>query len=1213
MKKKLFALMLFMLPLIAWAQKAYYPIGTDVTFNANHASTILKKQKGGVLTAGQAQSQSSYINEESKGGCYLLFWAGRNYLDETVFSYTQPSATLKETETPGVFEGYVQFDHSAFTITRALATTEIDVEEDEGKYHDVLEALRPYRYGALEHPISFDTGIGIEENLESPQDFWMPNYDPSVTYYVKVDFNTKTMAVCTSKDKDPLQSQTDVVYLIGNDGIMDANHASATLAKVSDGVYEGEVTFSNQFFYVTKKLANSADDWTSIDQYVWAGNQNSGRVLEVGEPLKMSKSYSEWGNIPFRVEREGTYKTTVNTKDETILIVDNPDVPDIDLSSGAHFSITLSQPGTLKQRLTNAVFQTDYDLVDFLTVKGKMNSEDLKYIHSQEGLVSQLQYLDLSDVELEYDDQPYFSYYVAGLPGSPSTSVTYYLSAENKVVTAGGGYNDMMTNYTSIYRNNLAHAFSSMQYLKQCKLPKTLTGIGESILYGCPLLKVTLPTAPTYIWGEAFYGTQMKSIDLPESVEFIGDNAFRGVPLTTINVSHVTSIGDYCFTGSSLKSITLSNKLKKLSKAMLAGTWITEIAIPTSVTEIGEEAFSGSKLRTIDIPASVAAIGVKAFYGCKQLGSVTMGNGVKSIGDEAFMDCDNLTNMTVSANVEEIGDQAFSNVPWAENIAAENGVKYIGKVAYKHVSGTSLNIKNGTVSIADNFVNTGVGISSITLPSTLRILGKACLRSATIGSIELPESLEKIGSWAMADNSKLRRVTIPRNVSFIGRGAFENTQIVRIYYNAENAMTEVEDAKYGYYYCPFPNSVTRAIIGEGVKTIPPALFDQCENLVRVQMPSTVEHIGRYAFNCSNLEHIDLPSALKSMDESAICGVTSITAYMKEPFSLPLWPSDIEELMWEDVRVKDAIEQGEAYDDSWARTTPFGNQIEYRYHIDEQGHLTWGEASVPQDEYRIPQLQVPNGSLAAYQGDATWANAFRQIVPFDGASDAETVNETTSVSVSNTVTDDTDLAGSLIGNVYVTLDTEDSGDGYNASEGCIVINSITTEEGLEASTADDADDLTVKNQFNGLIFEVPAGKGSVVIDCQTLGQNVIFVKIGASEPKKVETTTKQQMTIPYEVSEATRIYVYAAKAEGSTNAAPARVTSIQPHRAAYANDDAVKIFGLTINVDENASGISAPTVAESSCQSIWHTLDGRRITNPVQKGIYITNGRKVVVK
>ena len=1006
----------------------------------------------------------------------------------------------------------------------------------------------------------------------------------------------------------------DVCYLIGTDGIFKANHASAILKKQKEGVFAGETKFTNGMeFIVSTKLASTEDDWNSILGYCWTGSEIwVGHEKEIwpwdgcnGEGCKMVfGSYGEnrlcWVKV-WVTNGQGSgkiciYKQKEDDPDSELETPEDPDNPDIDLTTGAHFTVTVNEPGSLKQRLTNAVFQTDYDLVDFLTVKGKMGGADIAYLKTQEGLVSQLQYLDLSDVELVYDDQPYYTTSYQKNWGSFGGIVEYQtdiytLSEENKIENGKGSFSGAVMDYVTYYRrNNLAMAFAGMTNLKQCKLPKSMKSLGNSILEGCPLVKVTLPTAPTEIWGEAFNGTQLKSITLPTSVEFIGDNAFQGVPLTTIDVSHVTSIGNYCFTGSSLKSIQLGSQLKKISNAMLAGTQITAIDIPASVTEIGEEALSGTKLRTVDIPASVTEIGAKAFSGCKQLGTVSMGNGVKKIGEQAFMDCDNLTNMTVSANVAEIGYQAFSNVPWAENIAAENGVKYIGKVAYKHVSGTSLNIKNGTVSIADYFIDTEVGISSITLPSTLRILGKESLRSATISSIELPVSLEKIGSWAMADNSNLRRITIPRNVNFIGRGAFENTNIVRIYYNAENAMTELEDEEYGY--CPFPNSVTRAIIGEGVKTIPPSLFDQCENLVRIQMPSTVEYIGSAAFNCSNLEHIDLPSSLKSMGKSAICGVTSVTAYMKEPFSLPLWPSDVEGLMSENEEVKNAIEQGEAYDGSWARTTPFANQIIYRFHIDEQGNLTWGEASVPQDKYRIPQLQVPNGSLAAYQGDAAWANCFQKIEPFDGASDAETVNETTTVSVSQTVTDNTDLTGSLLGNVYVTLDTEDSGDGYNATEGCLVINSTVNDEQLAATTADNADNLTVKNLFNGLIFEVPAGKGSVVIDCQTLGQNVIYVKIGSANPKQVDTATKQQVTIPYEVAESTRIYVYADKSSGSA----ARRASV------YANDDAVKIYGITINVDENLSSIATP-MAKQTDDQIYKVLSGGRLY------IVLPDGRK----
>lgn len=1196
---------------------------TTVDFNKG---TILIEDTGTPGPGpGPDPQPTSYINEESKGGCYLLFWAGRNYMDETIFSYTQPSATLNETETKGVFDGYVKFDRSSFTITRALATTGIDIEEDSEKYYKVLEALRPYRFGALEHPISFDKRIDMEENPKSPQDFWMPNYDPSVTYYVKVDFNTKSMAVCTSKDKDPFLSEDiNNCYLIETEG-----RTMATLTKTSNGVYQGTVTFENenQFFYVAKQLNDSEDNW-------WAGNWNTGRVLNLDEPLTMNKGISEYGNVPFRVIAGGTYKTTVDFNQKTILIEDTdvPDVPDIDLSSGAHFSITLTQPGTLQQRLTNAVFATDYDLVDFLTVKGKMGGADIAYLRAQEGLVSQLQYLDISQVELVYDNEAYYTNTYQtnwGSFGGIQTFQTdvYTLSSENKEEAGGGSFSGAVSNSTTIYRrNNLSLAFADMKYLRQCKLPKTMEGIGSNILSGCPLDKVTLPTAPTYIWGYAFSGTKLTSIDLPATVEFIGDRAFDGVLIKFIDVSHVTSLGEYCFNNSGLMSVQLNNQITEIPEGLFNGCKkLASITIPTNVKTIGVNAFGGSMLTSVTIPESVTEIGASAFNWCEKLSTVTMGNGVRKIGKEAFLGCNKLTTVRISSNIEEIGENAFGSidfyddgsdgfyceVPWMQNQPVENGVIYIGMVAYRYVTGSIINIMEGTVSLADWFGRNSNNITSITLPSTLRILGTSSLSNASISSIELPESLEKIGSSAFARCNKLRRITIPRNVSFIGDYAFGECGIIRVIYNAEDASTYNpwnSDGTGNTYSRPFPESVTRVIIGEGVKVIPRYLFEGCKNLVRVTMASTVEYIGNGAFNTggSPLQYIDLPSSLKYVGGSNFYGCNTVTAYMKEPFPLTERPSDEEVLNLEFV--KRCIEEGDRYDGAETVSTPFGGYIYYHYHIDEQGNLTWGEVSAPsyQDMGKSNTiLRVPNGSLAAYKSDPYWPSFFKEIVTFDGASDAETIVESTSVKLADNVTDETDLSGTLVDGIYVTLDTEDSGDGYDATEGCIVINSQTTEEAVTAASADNADDLTVKNQLNGLMFEIPPGKGRITIDCQTLGSRALYIKIGDNEPQAVSLSTRNTVTFNFDVLTETRVLIYAANNTQANLSKGIR-------RAAYANDDSVKLYGISINIDMlDEDGINTVTPATSEGEVTIYDLSGRKITNRLKKGLYIVNGKKTI--
>ena len=1054
-----------------------------------------------------------YLNEESKGGCYLFCFLGKNVANKSIYNFTQPSATLQPTETDGVYAGNVQFASSAFTITRALTTLDVRLNDD--LFYEVMDSLRPYRYSHPKDLVTFNEKEEMEpdQDWKDYVDFWVRDYDPSHTYYVKVDFNTNQMAVCTSQDEDPFMKQD-----------------------------------------------NEPDD-------------------------------------------------------------DNPvDVPDIDLTSGAHFTINLTQPGTLKQKLTNAVFATDYDLVDFLTVKGKMGAADIVYLKAQEGLVSQLQYLDLSQVELVYDDGEYYSYTYQKNWGSFGGFIEYHtdiytLSEENKDEEGNGGFSGATTSEVTYHRrNDLEIAFDGMKYLRQCKLPKGLKGVGNGILVNTPLEKVSLPTAPTYIADAAFKGTNLKSIELPESVDSLGNSCFANTPLQQIDISHVSRFGEYCLANTNLKTAELCNSLKAIPENLFNGCQkLTSVIFPTFVQTIGSGAFSGCRaMTTIDIPStvqtisswafsgcgmttltipnSVTEIGNNAFGGCENLTSVSMGDGVKRIGAGAFAGCVKLKNVTLSANIEEIGNDAFGSeyygyIPWVKNMPVEDGVKYIGKIAYRFIperddygipQPRAITIKEGTVSVSDAFAYreddieyfNGV-ITGITLPSTLRILGMDCFRGAAISTIELPESLEKIGALAFAGCSKLRRVTIPQKVKHIGKGAFEDTGLIRVNYNATDATTYNEWDEYLHnnhnisegYGAIFSPSVTRVIIGEGVKTIPPYLFYGCENLVRVQMASTVETIGERAF-CSgnNLEYLDLPSALKSIGDDAFPDVTNFTAYMKEPFLLTSRPSDEEILNDEDNRRE--LERGNSVDRAYGSNAPFGDVL-YYYHIEPDRTLTWGEVTVSPYSQKKSVLKVPNGSLSAYQGENTWALFFQEITTFDGASAAETIEETTTVSVKQSVTEETDLSSTMMGNVFVTLDTEDSGDGYNAEQGCLIINSTVTDEGLAAATADNSDDLTVKNYFNGLILEVPAGKGNIVIDCKTLGSRAIYVKIGTNEPQMISAANRNTVSVDYDVLLNSRIYIYAA------NIQQANVAEYQVRRAtAYANDDAVEIYGLSINIIED---------------------------------------------
>lgn len=1026
-------------------------------------------------------------------------------------------------------------------------------------------------------------------------------------------------------------------YLVGTDGKREADVASVTLQKQNEGVFKAEVTFSEEGreFFIATELGKW--DYPDAVEAFCYGPKDGGMPLMLGE----AQTFGLWKEIGpmtfFRIEEATAmmggdnatgiefgkaYNVTVDFNQMTLLVSEmggnEPDSPDpeddgttpaqdLNLTAGCHITVSVPEAGALETVVRNAINQTDYDLVDFLTVKGKIGGKDIKYLKDQQGLVSQLQYLDLSQVELVYDDEPYFAFTMSDKDGEDLaigivnyTTYYYTLSAENK--EDDGGSDPFTGTSTHHYyyqrRNDLSFAFSGMKSLKQIKLPKALPGLGESILDGCEVLeKVTFPDAATYVGTNAFLNESpgyfgglrktLKGVDIPASVTKLGKGALRGVGLRTIDLSRITELGEGCLSETNITEVVLNSSVTEIPANVFSGcNRLESVIIPATVTTIGDEAFKDCKQLTgITFARQVEAIGKEAFSGCTKLTSVSIN--AKEIGERAFASCaltsveiadgakrigaftfagnHDLAAVTAPNTLEEIGSHAFDgwgefgvgvyDIPFITNLPADNGVKYIGSVAYLFMGGDEVKIKEGTLGVADAFLdnhNLGTqqwGHSSafsgwsapvtVSLPSTLRVIGNGSFYG-NITTVNIPASLEKIGDEAFLGCSKLKgSITIPASTKYLGEKAFYETGITRVYYNAEDVGTG---------YQPFPTTLTRAIIGEGVKVIPDGLFYKSTNLARLQMASTVERIGAYAFeDCTSLKTIDLPSALQEVSDYAFNHVQPevLSVYMPSPVTL--------------------------------------------------GQYAFGESHT-----QMALLKVPNGTLAAYQGDAAWANSFQKIEQFDGASDTEAVSETTTVTVSDAVTDDTDLTGTMLGSIYVTLDTEDSGDGYNATEGCLVINSTTGEDALAAATADDADDLTVKNQFNGLIFEVPAGKGSVVINCQTLGQNVIFVKIGSSQPQQVETAIRQQVSVPYEVSEPTRIYVYADKSTGSA----ARETSLDAttasaaHRTAYANTDAVKIYGLTINVDDNLTGIQQLSAGRqegaANAGLLRKVIDGNRL-------------------
>ncbi len=172
-------------------------------------------------------------------------------------------------------------------------------------------------------------------------------------------------------------------------------------------------------------------------------------------------------------------------------------------------------------------------------------------------------------------------------------------------------------------------------------IPSTVVTIGGCAFYGSGLKSVTIPNGVTTIEHGAFRYVSMESIDIPNSVEVIEGENFEGSRLTgsvTIPAS-VKEIGSFVFAiCPRLQEIiveednqyytsvdgVLYSKNKTLLVTYPAGKPDESVVIPNFVTAINTGALYGCKnIKSVVIPRKVESIGWFAFVSCDSLASVT--------------------------------------------------------------------------------------------------------------------------------------------------------------------------------------------------------------------------------------------------------------------------------------------------------------------------------------------------------------------------------------------------------------------------------------------------------------------------------------------------------------------------------------------------------------------------------------------------------------
>lgn len=297
-------------------------------------------------------------------------------------------------------------------------------------------------------------------------------------------------------------------------------------------------------------------------------------------------------------------------------------------------------------------------------------------------------------------------------------------------------------------------AFSNLP-IETFTLPKSVKTMDTSFL-GCKNLKefIIPDNAALEDFGMALQAcTALERLVVGDNVPFGTLNGFQDdTALREVIIgknSGITAISNSAFRGcTALETITFGedSQIKTIGTRAFEGcTNFKEFHVPNSVTLVYQYAFAGSYLERIifDEPSEMYVIANNAFQDLDHLQSIVLPEGLKNIYPSAFYRCNALTEVRIPASVTSVGANAFRECADLQNIFVDED-----NAKYASLDGMLVSKDKKT------------------------LLGFPCGRGSS--DYTLIPVVETIGQYAFYYCQNLEHVAIPGKVTNIAKEAFFN-------------------------------------------------------------------------------------------------------------------------------------------------------------------------------------------------------------------------------------------------------------------------------------------------------------------------------------------------------------------------------------------------------------------------------------------------------
>lgn len=456
-------------------------------------------------------------------------------------------------------------------------------------------------------------------------------------------------------------------------------------------------------------------------------------------------------------------------------------------------------------------------------------------------------------------------------------------------------------------------AFRMCPNLERIVFPEKVAEYSSSWVQLCPnLADMTLPGALDVFPASVFDNRDVKRLVIGPNVRQIEPGAFQHAALEEVVISDenpyicTDSIGIYTSDKSELLALALpvsryevQNGCRKIAKkACYNVEALQEVKLPEGVEELCSFAFSHTGLRSFEAPSTLRIVGEKSFFCCRNMHSISLNEGLQVIGASAFEESA-LDSLHIPASIREIGNSmsARTNIVHSgpdcsiEIDAAseslfldgegglyrreEDGVHFIQLIDRE---ATEFAIADGTAFVNDYAFAYHDAIESVAVCEGVRRIGANAFRYCVkLRNVSLPSTIEYLGDGAFID-TVLESLHIPAKLAHIGNNALV-TKGAHRGEEMPSLQSVTVDAENERYFMSQGMLCRHEADGDRV-----VLFTNSE--ARVAMPESIVGIDQYAFNnARGIEYLSLNKGLRTISAAGLttwCWIKLIHVELTEP-------------------------------------------------------------------------------------------------------------------------------------------------------------------------------------------------------------------------------------------------------------------------------------------------------------------------------------------